>query len=80
MLEDRREELLTEAGAIGVVGRLALATARDPIRHILEDDGVADEKLHDVGLLGGDAHGDADQVALALQGRPAPLPRDFLLG
>ena len=78
MLEDGGEELLAEARTVGVVGRLALSAPRDPVGDIFEDDGVADEKLHEVGLVGADAHGDPDQVALALQGRPAALPSDVV--
>ena len=61
-----------------MVGRLTFATAADPVRHLFEDNGVADQELDRVGLVGGHSHGDPDQVALALQRRPAALPGDVV--
>ena len=78
VLEDRGEQLLSESRAVRVVGRLALAAARDPVGNFLEDDGVADQQLHHVRLVGRHAHGDPDQVALAFQRRPAPFPRHVI--
>src|SRR5438105_6888041 len=78
MLEDRGEQLLAETRAVGVVGRLALAPAADPVRDLLEHQGVADEQLDDVRLVRRYAHGDPDQVTLALEGGPAALPRDVV--
>ena len=51
VLEDRREQLLAEARAVGVVRRLAFATPADPVRHFLEHDGVPDQQLDEVRLI-----------------------------
>src|SRR6266850_1306729 len=58
----------------GVVRRLALAAAADPVRDLFEYHRVSDEQLHRVRLVGGDAYGDAHQVSLALERGPAALP------
>src|SRR5450759_3415696 len=78
MLEDRTEELLAEPGAVGVVRRFAFAPAADPVRYLFEHDGVADQQLHGVRLVGGHAYRNSDQVALALKRRPAALPRHLV--
>src|SRR5260370_38755561 len=74
MLEDRAKNLLAEPCAVGVVWRLAFAAAADPVRNLFEHDGVPDEQLHGLGLIGGHADCDSHEVALALQRRPAALP------
>src|SRR5260370_33172454 len=78
MLEDRAKNLLAEPCAVGVVWRLAFAAAADPVRNLFEHDGVPDEQLHGVGLIGGHADCDSHEVALALQRRPAALPGDLV--
>src|SRR5450759_327181 len=78
VLEDCAEQLLAKPRAVGVVGRLTFAPAADPVRHLLEHDGVADQELYRIGLFGGNAHSNPHQVALALQRRPAALPRDVV--
>src|SRR5260370_24540020 len=78
MLEDRAKNLLAEPCAVGVVWRLAVAAAADPVRNLFEHDGVPDEQLHGVGLVGGHADCDSHEIALALQSRPAALPGDLV--
>ena len=78
VLEDRAEELLTEPGTVGVVGWLAFPATADPVGDLFEHDGVADEQLHGVRLVGRHADRDPHQVALALQRRPAALPRHLV--
>ncbi len=76
VLEDRGKEFLAKSRAVRVVRGLTFAATADPVRHFFEDHGVADEQLNGVGLVGGNAHRDANQITLALQRSPRALPRD----
>ena len=74
MVQHRRENLLRETGAVGVVRGVAVTSAADPVRDLFEDHGVSDQQLHVIWL--GDRYPDRDshQVALTLECGPAALP------